>query len=92
MFVKAPEQFKCDELTKAQTWSLPKIDVFDHFLRVNVADIFLGGSPHLVPASLPEISPELNIEVNRKEIALFAWSSGTTGRPKGILWSFYAPA
>ncbi len=42
MFVKALERFTCDELTGAPCWSLPKFDVFDHFLKVTVAEIFRG--------------------------------------------------
>ncbi len=47
MFVKALEQFKCDELTRALCQSLPKIDVFDHFLIVKGAETFWGAPPHL---------------------------------------------
>ncbi len=41
------EQFKCDELTRAPCRSLPKIDVFDHFFKVKVAEIFWGSPAHL---------------------------------------------
>ncbi len=42
------EQFKYDGLTRALCWLLPKIDVFDHFFKVEVAQIFWG-APHLAP-------------------------------------------
>ncbi len=38
MFVKALEHFKCDELTRAPCRSQQRFDVFDHFLKVKVAE------------------------------------------------------
>ncbi len=43
------EQFKCGELIRALCWLLPKINVFDHFFKVKVAEIFWGAPPHLPP-------------------------------------------
>ncbi len=40
------EHFKCDELIRGLCRSLPKFDVFDHFLKVKVAEIFWGAPTH----------------------------------------------
>ncbi len=45
MFVKAIEHFKCDELTRALWRSLLKFDVFDHFFKEKVAEMFWGAPP-----------------------------------------------
>ncbi len=55
MLVKALEHCKDDGLTRALCQSQSKIDVFDHFFIVKVAEIFWRGSPHLAlhPPSVP---------------------------------------
>ncbi len=51
------EHFKCDELTRAPRRSLPKIDVFDHFFIVKVAEIFLQGAAFLLQGLCPLTPP-----------------------------------
>ncbi len=45
------EHFKCDELTRALCLPLLKFDVFDHFLKVKVPEIFWG-LPQRPPVAL----------------------------------------
>ncbi len=51
------EHLKCDELTRALWRSLLKFNVFDHFFKEKVAEIFWGAPPTCPPpfwgASLP---------------------------------------